>query len=148
MDSGKIFAQSVGWRWHADLPLRFRAQTPRWWKRVASQLVHGGFFTIDDCDEEVSGGVSRVCRANRRRRSVGANPAGIHRANSGGHGIALRPMWLRGVGFDVNDPQSQDEDHPHSDESVASSRIGASVAEESECTDQDAEEDAIIAGRL
>ena len=37
---------------------------------------------------------------------------------------------LRGVGCDVDDPQSQDEDHPHSDESVASSRMGASVVEE------------------
>ena len=41
----------------------------------------------------------------------------------------------------MNDPQSQDEDRPHSDESVASSRMGASVAEERGCTDQEAEED-------
>ena len=33
-----------------------------------TQLFHEGFFdvTIDDCDEEVSGGVSRVRRPNRR----------------------------------------------------------------------------------
>ena len=48
---------------------------------------------------------------------------------------------FRGVGCDVNDPQSQDEDHPHSNESVASSRMGASAAEERGCTDQEAEED-------
>ena len=99
-----------------------------------TQLVHKGFFdmTVDDsCDEEVSGGVSRVRRANRRR------------FNSGGHGLPTgRPCgWKRHRSeCDVDDPQSQDEDHPHSDESVASSK-GASVVEERGCSDQDAEED-------
>ena len=41
--------------------------------------------------------------------------------------------------WDGHDPQSQDE-HPHSDESVVSSRMGASVVEE-RGSDQEAEED-------
>ena len=59
-------------------------------------------------------------------------------------------MWLRGVGFDVNDPQSQDLRIIHIvTMGVVSSRIGASVAEERECTDQDpVDEASMIAGRL
>ena len=45
----------VGWRWHADTTLVEERCKPTLFDMI-----------IDDCDEEVSGGVSRVCR----RRSV------------------------------------------------------------------------------
>ena len=64
-------------------------------------------MTIDD-SEEVSGGVSRV---HRRQCSV------------------LVPTQLESTdteNWDGHDPQSQDE-HPHSDESVVSNRMGAAA---------------------
>ena len=87
----------------------------------------------DKVEQGVSGGVSRV----RRRRSVlvptqleSTRPTvdtDCPQTHVDGSDTESGDF---GVGCDGNDPQSQDEDHPHSDESVASSRMGASVAEE------------------
>ena len=86
-----------------------------------TQLVHEGFFdmTIDDCDEEVSGGVSCVRRANRRRLVLVPTQGGHGLPSGRSCGWKPHRKWcdLRSVGCDLNDTQSQDEDHPHSDES-------------------------------
>ena len=92
-------------------------------------------MTIDDC-EEVSGGASRV----RRRRSV-LVPTQLESTRPTVEDTDCPQTHVDGSdteSWDGND-QSQDE-HPHCDESVASSRMGASVAEE-RGSDQEAEED-------
>ena len=93
-------------------------------------------MTIDDC-EEVSGGVSRV----RRRRLV-LVPTQLESTRPTVEDTDCPQTHMDGSDTesgDGNDPQSQDE-HPHSDESVVSSRMGASIAEE-RGSDQEAEED-------
>ena len=94
-------------------------------------------MTIDD-SEEVSGGASRV----RRRRRLVLVPTQLESTRPTVEDTDCPQTHVDGSdteSWDGNDPQSQDE-HPHSDESVVSSRMGASVAEE-RGSDQEAEED-------
>ena len=73
--------------------------------------------------------------------SVGANPVGIHKANSGGKNTDCLQTHADGSDTESWDGQIHSHrEHPHSDWSVVSSRMGASVAEE-RGSDQEAQEE-------